>query len=285
LRIRILAVAAGVIVFGFVSYTVHAQEPMQVPVDDPAQSFGLKLLPGFLSQNTLPDSNTFLPAPPASGSAADNLDQTNSKSALALTGTERFRQATLDADIGSPKVIGLFSCAAGIELGPETTPKTNTLLHKVMTDLGLGGYPTKNKYKRKRPFMINGLPTCTPDLEKALAEDGSYPSGHSAVGYGWGLILAELLPERTGQLVERARKFGDSRMVCNVHWLSDVEEGRNVASAVVARLHASAEFRDSLIEARAELKAVGTSPSSIECNREAAALAVQWEGDGLILPR
>ena len=31
-------------------------------------------------------------------------------------------------------------------------------------------------------------------------------------------------------------------MVCNVHWNSDVREGRIVAAAVVAKLHSNPEF-------------------------------------------
>jgi acid phosphatase (class A) len=41
-----------------------------------------------------------------------------------------------------------------------------------------------------------------------------------------------------------------------VHWLSDVEEGRTMGAATVARLHASADFAADLAAARAELAAV-----------------------------
>jgi acid phosphatase (class A) len=105
-----------------------------------------------------------------------------------------------------------------------------------------------------------------------LRKDGSYPSGHSAIGYGWGLILAELFPDRASRLVARGRAFGDSRRVCNVHWLSDVEEGRIAAAATVARLHADAYFRKDLDAARAEL--AGAKPVTRDCAAEAAALAL-----------
>ena len=61
-------------------------------------------------------------------------------------------------------------------------------------DLALGTYATKRKFQRRRPFMVNGEPTCTPQDEAMLRQDGSYPSGHSAIGYGWGLVLAEIVP-------------------------------------------------------------------------------------------
>jgi acid phosphatase (class A) len=64
-------------------------------------------------------------------------------------------------------------------------------------------------------------------------------------------------------------------VVCNVHWLSDTEEGRVMASATVARLHDQAEFRSDLEAARNEIaaaRAVGRKPAR-DCAVEAARLA------------
>lgn len=93
-----------------------------------------------------------------------------------------------------------------------------------------------------------------------LAKDGSYPSGHAAIGFGWGLILAELLPGRATQVTARGREFADSRRVCNVHWLSDVEAGQVVAAATVARLHAEPAFRKDMDAARKELRRARAAP-------------------------
>ena len=120
--------------------------------------------------------------------------------------------------------------------------------------------------------MVNGEPTCTPQDEALLRQDGSYPSGHSAIGFGWGLLLAELVPDRSAQLVARGRAFGDSRRVCNVHWLSDVEEGRVVATAVVARLHADAAFQRDLKKARDEVTKRRSKLPVPNCATENAAL-------------
>jgi acid phosphatase (class A) len=128
----------------------------------------------------------------------------------------------------------------------------------------------KRRYQRQRPFMSNGHPTCTPDHEQALRADGSYPSGHSAIGYGWSLILAELVPDRAAKIVARGRAFGDSRRICNAHWLSDIEEGRISAAAMVARLHAEPAFRADLDSVRQELREPRTPAA--DCNAEEAAL-------------
>ncbi len=228
---------------------------------------------GYLPRGSAPDSLLLNPLPPAPGSAAEARDLEAANAALALRGTPRWDQAAIDADLFSPKSLGTFSCAAGFEVDPAKLPKTAALLRKAGPDLALAVYPTKTKYKRQRPFMVNGQPSCTPRDEPMLRRDGSYPSGHSAIGYGWALMLAELVPERAAQLVARGRAFGDSRRVCNVHWLSDVEEGRVVATAVLARLHAEPAFRADMDAARAEVAAEHASLPAPDCTRENSALA------------
>ena len=76
-----------------------------------------------------------------------------------------------------------------------------------------------------------------------MSKSGSYPSGHTAIGWAWALVLCEIAPEQTEAILARGRAFGESRMVCNVHWQSDVIEGRFMGASVVARLHAEPQFR------------------------------------------
>ena len=72
----------------------------------------------------------------------------------------------------------------------------------------------------------------------------------------------------------RGRAFGDSRRICNVHWLSDIEEGRVVASAVVARMNAEPAFQADLAAARAEVAALKDRNPGTTCDAEAALLAL-----------
>ena len=231
-----------------------------------------RLAKGYLANAAPPESLALSPAPPARGSAANARDLAASRAARKLRGSARWDLATRDADLFSPSVTGSFSCAAGVEISQQSTPATDKLLHKALADLALSTSAIKRKYQRPRPFMVNKKSTCAPAMEKLLRRDGSYPSGHSAIGFGWGLILAELLPDRANQIVARGRAFGDSRRICNAHWLSDIEEGRIVASAMVARLHGDPQFRQDLEAARAELARPGNMPPTHDCAAEAAAL-------------
>jgi acid phosphatase (class A) len=234
---------------------------------------GSRLAGGYLPRGAAPDSLVFVPPPPAPGSAAFARDEEGARAAVTLRGSPRWDQATIDADLFKPDTTGVFSCAAGFTIGAETTPRLAALLRRAGPDLALAVYPTKRLYKRPRPFMVNGQPTCTPQDEAVLRADGSYPSGHSAIGYGWSLLLAEVVPDRAAQIVARGLAFGDSRRICNVHWLSDIEQGRSVAAAVVARLHAEPAFRADLEAARAEVAARRAQLAVPDCARENAALA------------
>jgi acid phosphatase (class A) len=228
--------------------------------------------PGFIPLEAIPDSRLLNPPPPAPGSPAEARDIAASQEALALRGTPRWALATQDAALSPTTAADTFSCAAGFKIGAETTPQLDALLMQTASTLGRSTSPTKAKYQRPRPFMVNMQPMCTPEHDAVLRHDGSYPSGHSALGFGWGLILAAVVPDRAAQLVARGRAFGDSRRVCNVHWLSDVEEGRVVAAAVVARLNAEPAFQAALAAARAEVGALTKRDPGKDCAVEAAVL-------------
>ncbi len=232
------------------------------------------VLAGYLQRTALPDSLALLPAPPREGSAARALDDEVSRRSLALRGTPRWAVAAEDADLRFPHAAGTFSCALDAPVSEQETPHLYMLLRRTMADAGLSTYAAKNAYRRARPFVVNQQPTCTPAEEAELREDGSYPSGHTALGWAWALVLTELAPEHTDALLGRGRAFGESRIVCNVHWYSDVVGGRVMGAAAVARLHAEPAFRSAMDAARAEYRAVrakGLQPSR-DCAAEARGL-------------
>jgi acid phosphatase (class A) len=227
----------------------------------------------YLAPADLPDGMALLPAMPQAGSADLARDREGAARAVAIRGRARWSLATADAELFAPTATAALACAAGRQIDAEATPLTFRLLSRAAGDFAASTSTTKDHYRRARPFMENGEPTCTPGAEAVLRKNGSYPSGHSAVGYGWGLVLAELIPSRTTALVARGRAFGDSRRVCNVHWLSDVEEGRVTATATFARLQSHPDFQADVAAARDELAAAPAVPPKRDCPAEAAALS------------
>jgi acid phosphatase (class A) len=106
-------------------------------------------------------------------------------------------------------------------------------------------------------------------------KDGSYPSGHTAIGWAWALILVEISPEQSDAIFSRGWAFGQSRVICNVHWQSDVMMGRIMGASAVATLHSDPAFRAAIEAAKDELKAVRTKKlqPTRDCKAEADALS------------
>jgi len=227
---------------------------------------------GYLPLTALPDSLALLPPPPDPGSPGFVSDEAASRMAEALRGTARWNRASSDAVLRFPGATQFFQCAAGIRIDPETTPVLFRLIGKTLIDVGLSTYKAKNHYNRVRPFVQHGATTCYPPDEAMLRKDGSYPSGHSAAGWGWALVLTELVPDRTDAILQRGRDFGQSRVICQAHWQSDVDAGRVIAAGTVARLHADPAFLADLQAAKAEI-ATAAKPDAAECAAEAASLA------------
>ena len=76
-------------------------------------------------------------------------------------------------------------------------------------------------------------------------------------------------------LLARGYAYGQSRIVCGVHWQSDVEAGRVVGASTVSRLHADPVFAAQMAGARKEIAAARAAglKSPLDCAAEAQALA------------
>ena len=267
-----LALAAAAAVGGGAIAFAQSAPQSAPPAMAPPSGF----LPGYLPKGATPNSLAILPPAPAADSATQARDEAEAKAVAALKGGPRWDLARQDAELRFPAAADTFSCALGVKISPETTPHLYTLLRRTLSDAGLSTYPTKNKYRRARPFMARGGDICTPEEADHLRADGSYPSGHAALGWAWALVLAEAAPDHENELLARGRAFMRSRVICNVHWLSDTEAGSVMGAATVARLHDEPAFRAELDAARAEIaaaRAAGQAPTR-DCKAEAAALAL-----------
>ena len=214
------------------------------------------ILQGYLSENEIPNSLKLVPPPPEPGTAAYKLDLEIAATYVALKDVKRKEQAAKDAVLSFPEATGAFNGVLDTRISQENTPHLYMILRRTLADAGLSTYAAKNHYRRPRPFMVNHAPTCTPDEETALRKDGSYPSGHAAIGWAWALILTEIFPEHAAAIMERGKEFGISRNVCNVHWHSDVVYGRMMGAYTVAVLHANPDFLADLEAAKAEVAAL-----------------------------
>jgi acid phosphatase (class A) len=268
MKTLLFAVALPLLLTGCASHGV-ADASSTVP------EIGHGFLMGYVDKDVLPDSLALLPAPPASGTAAYALDQAFAKQTFALRDTPRWALARTDADLGFPQAATVFACALGVRVGETSTPRLYQLLRRTLTDAGLSTYRAKDKYQRARPFMVNEQSICTENEREFLLKDGSYPSGHTAIGWAWALILAEMSPAQADAVLARGLAYGESRNICNVHWHSDVQQGLVIGAAAVARVHAEPDFQRDFVAAQAELAAARANGSATpdDCESQAAALA------------
>lgn len=233
-------------------------------------ALGAGYLPGYLSAEERPDSAAWLPPPPAAGSAAFEADVEVHRATRALRDSPRWQLAARDAELKFPAATEAFACALGLSISEADTPELYALLRRTLVDAGQATSGAKAKYQRPRPFVVNDESTCTPGEEKILRGNGSYPSGHAAAGWAWALILAEIAPDRSAPILQRGLDFGASRVICGVHWQSDVDAGRTVAAAAVARLHANDEFAAQLARAAREVARARTKGAAAPAGCDAA---------------
>ena len=230
---------------------------------------------GYLAASDIPNSVTLLPPPPAEGSKAMAADESARTAALRLGGTPRYALAATDAVRTAANTVQGFVCALGTDISSERTPALFALLSRVRLDVRAASYPAKSHYLRARPFVVHKTHSCYTDDEAMVHEDGSYPSARGAVGWAYALVLAEVAPERKDALMARGSAFGESRVVCDQEWQSDVDAGRLLATETVRRMQSSEAFRADVAKARREVQAElarGVKPAR-NCASESAALA------------
>jgi acid phosphatase (class A) len=269
---KILVPAAGIAVVAFV-----VARPHNVPISNhlsataTAQHYSTL---GYLSAQELPDSVALLPPPPQPGSAAMKRDDDARAAALRLHGSARYSLAAADANRDQAATVAAFQCAFGTEINTAHMPALYKLLSKVRLDVRATSYIAKSHFLRPRPFALHNTHTCYPPDEQNVRNDGSYPSARGAVGWAYALVLADLNPERAGQIIARGHDFLQSRLVCDEEWQSDVDAGQRVGEATLKQIYQKPDFRADLSAARKEsVAALALHRMAPNCRSERVALA------------
>jgi acid phosphatase (class A) len=206
---------------------------------------------GYLSGHEV-DFRTVLGPPPAVDSPLDRADQA---AVMAYQDVDDARRQ--EAKLDERQLYSRFAEAFGRPIDERSSPTVVTILDRALRDVDFTASRAKDHFSRPRPFQRLRLRhVCdkddAPEPEEHPMHGASYPSGHSTHGWAVAEILARVAPERAEALMKRAQDYEQSRLVCGMHFPTDVEAGHIVATAVVAHLDASKEFHADLIRARRE---------------------------------
>jgi acid phosphatase (class A) len=161
--------------------------------------------------------------------------------------------------------IFIFKTVLGPDFTAESLPVTAAFSAHVRNDESAASSPLKGFYRRPRPYQVDATlhPVCALNPEPT-----SYPSGHSLSGYLLAFTLVQLVPEKREEIFERADSYVHNRLICGVHYASDIEASRRIAYAIYGSLAASPHFQQDLAAAREETRRkLGLSMAPVQQER------------------
>lgn len=207
----------------------------------------------YVFLENMPDAGIYLPPPPDMLSTQYSDDFAQWQWGKTVRPTERGQQANDDSQWGIDGMIRIHQETLGFEISKEKTPAIYRLLYNVLWTENLSTHNAKRKYMRTRPFaQYNEHTWGRFDNERELRFNGSYPSGHTALGWATALVLSEMVPELQDTLLRTGFQYGESRVIVGAHYQSDVDAGYLCGSTAVAVMHASEFFLKDLDAARKE---------------------------------
>ena len=235
----------------------------------------------YFTKAELPNMVNILPAPPEFESARFVADQSQYLCGkLMRLDEERCAQAKRDAVYSMATIIEEFGGIFGLEITKEDTPEIYSILQDVCASCDSIYSDAKAHYNRLRPYVYYNEGTIVPEKEEKHRNEGSYPSGHTVLGWTSALLLADIntSPEAMEGLLTRGYEFGQSRVIAGYHWQSDVDAGRLAGTVLYQMIRNHERFIGQLARARAEFieKTGGMS------NIVGTTNTIQREGSALI---
>ena len=207
----------------------------------------------YVEREDQPDGGIFLPAPPDTSSVAYIDDFVQWQWGKAMRLTERGERASQESASSTTEMARIYSEALGFKISRTETPAIYNLMSRSYHTAEQASKNPKAKYMRIRPVIqYNEKPTGRSDRLESLRTSGSYPSGHTTRGMATALVLAEMAPEYQDTILRRGFEYGESRIMVSAHYQSDVNAGYMCASACVAAMHSTDDFKADMEAARKE---------------------------------
>lgn len=195
------------------------------------------------------DASRLLPPPPMAGSAKANDEVAELHAIMASASAPLVEQARRDDGDEKPD---LFNTALGFDI--TALAATNKLLSDIANEEETDSKTAKAYFHRHRPWIVDSaIKTCVAVKPGPAAT--SYPSGHASLGFAMGVVLAMLIPEKAQIILARSSEFAEDRLVCGMHFRSDIVAGQQFGTTIALLLMQKPAFKAKMEAARAELRA------------------------------
>jgi hypothetical protein len=195
------------------------------------------------------DASHFLPPPPADGSADNKAEFAELRAIAARSTPAEVAAATRDS---KDERFDLFNTTVGFDL--NALPQTSKLLTMAGDEEEAAVKAAKKYFHRVRPYRADPtIKTCEPT--NPLKAANSYPSGHASLAFSAGVVLAQLMPAKSQAIMARAYQFAETRLVCGVHFRSDIVAGQQYGTIIALKLMDNPVFKAQMAKAQAELAA------------------------------
>lgn len=199
----------------------------------------------FITSQEL-DLTKYLPAPPADDSAQTKAELKELLEIQATRTPEQEKAAVADAE----ENVWRFADVMGPDFTAAKLPKTAALFDRVIATEDVVDDHAKKAFNRPRPYMLDEQ--IHPLLKKS--KSGSWPSGHSTVGYLMATVLGDLVPEKRNALFARASVYAENRLVAGFHYRSDTVMSRTGAALIAQKMAEQPDFQAEFDAAKTELR-------------------------------
>lgn len=189
-----------------------------------------------------------LPAPPPDGSAAARSELAEVARVSRSATPAAWRQAKWDND---HEDASMFADVFGPGFDLQALPATAKLMAEVDNEEAVAKGLAKDYFRRERPWIVEpSLRTCSRDESPR----SSYPSGHATMAFSMAVVLAHAAPSLGPKLLDRASEYAQERIVCGMHFRSDIVAGQALGTAVAVMLLANLRFQADVAASASELR-------------------------------
>ncbi|MDB5774083.1 MAG: phosphoesterase PA-phosphatase related [Herbaspirillum sp.] len=190
----------------------------------------------------------YLATPPAADSPTTKAELALLHGLQSTRTPAQIAQAKADDQL---ETMFIYKNVLGEKFTPENLPVTAVFAARVKNDEPVNGNVPKELFHRVRPYNLDKTlsPVCV-----TKTKDDSYPSGHTIAGYLAALALVEMVPEKRDAILARADEYAHNRLVCGVHYPTDIEASKMVAYATHAMMDSNPQYRKELAAAKTELR-------------------------------